>query len=904
MASLCLDMPPDRSIKDFFKPFTVPKHKRYVEEVIYDNIVVSSTKSVRGATEDTKWKPSTTVSPFRERHLDFNKREKPNGARDSTPTPGSKAAPKASRRPAQRNTNRHADVPREPYQDRGLNKRPAAIEKGESAGEDKNRMFDCTISGTRGENLDEGTYCLACEKCQVWQHTRCNGYEREEVEQEDFHFLCSKCKANDERETPEGTTKPLPALDCTADPDVPLSQTSTLTSLASHTPTPRQDNMEKTRQVAESAQLPKTAATSFSSVSTVSTIPGSQTSSKRVVKNGVVIITNSDSESQDSDGLADLDELIRSPKRPRLAPPVADEMGDSDVPKTARKTRQSARSSARHDPPTWKPISPPKTVYKHSLAEIVKQNKKRAAAEARIAEVETSIKAANEAKEVAIQQQGGRHSGRKIDGGAITANAGEEEDAGRLTEALQRTEALESDDVFHFFAGPDTFQAERTKFPIQILDSFWSNLLQDEATRSQACLSGFVAEVAAVHDPPKEVLQWLVNEVIFEPRDELCEAYIEILRSSCARAVSNLTFLGPRDGARPFFERVLGSERMLTCQRIRAHLPSAALRRILEVIYQCDWNDKGTNVSSVLELLLLNVDESVQRDAELQSLVHEALGASIDAVPEQNWPAVLADIAKNLIGLGTTTSSGPGISPLIGCRLVTSAPAYTPRLHELRRHMAMSWFLGSEEHSKVPLNQLSDLVLSRLKQSPDFTISEDSDYTLLAARIGVLDVAISGGFSDFAFLPSETQVDAVPTSKAKPFAKPHASSAGETAFNAQLDVITSQLRLLSSRIRDAGTSHLRRTEAKGAIERLIVRLDNCVRTRPKPKKSVFGGLSNDTIGFMERFVKKIDESAMEDMVEGAENDSDNLSDEVEVIPPEMLSDRDGPSGTGSEVSMS
>jgi len=40
---------------------------------------------------------------------------------------------------------------------------------------------------------DDGTHSLACEKCNVWQHSACHGIKETDAEREDFHFLCSAC---------------------------------------------------------------------------------------------------------------------------------------------------------------------------------------------------------------------------------------------------------------------------------------------------------------------------------------------------------------------------------------------------------------------------------------------------------------------------------------------------------------------------------------------------------------------------------------------------------------------------------------------------------------------------------------------------------------------------------------
>ncbi|MCJ1407633.1 hypothetical protein MMC19_001704 [Ptychographa xylographoides] len=55
-------------------------------------------------------------------------------------------------------------------------------------------VFDCSICGVHGVNIDDGSHSVACEQCNVWQHSSCLGISQTEAEKEDFHFICSDCK--------------------------------------------------------------------------------------------------------------------------------------------------------------------------------------------------------------------------------------------------------------------------------------------------------------------------------------------------------------------------------------------------------------------------------------------------------------------------------------------------------------------------------------------------------------------------------------------------------------------------------------------------------------------------------------------------------------------------------------
>lgn len=52
-------------------------------------------------------------------------------------------------------------------------------------------VFDC-VCGVYGQ-VDDGSHSVACEKCNVWQHTNCVGLTEEEASKPDFVFLCQTC---------------------------------------------------------------------------------------------------------------------------------------------------------------------------------------------------------------------------------------------------------------------------------------------------------------------------------------------------------------------------------------------------------------------------------------------------------------------------------------------------------------------------------------------------------------------------------------------------------------------------------------------------------------------------------------------------------------------------------------
>ena len=62
--------------------------------------------------------------------------------------------------------------------------------------EDEDWVFDC-VCGLHGQ-IDDGTHSVACEKCNIWQHSKCLGISEEEAERSEFHFVCGSCRRRQE----------------------------------------------------------------------------------------------------------------------------------------------------------------------------------------------------------------------------------------------------------------------------------------------------------------------------------------------------------------------------------------------------------------------------------------------------------------------------------------------------------------------------------------------------------------------------------------------------------------------------------------------------------------------------------------------------------------------------------
>lgn len=121
--------------------------------------------------------------------------------------------------------------------------------------------------------------------------------------------------------------------------------------------------------------------------------------------------------------------------------------------------------------------------------------------------------------------------------GVVNDDAGEEK-AKRLYLAMQRTNALESDCVFHFFGdAPKCGSTRRTTFPSHILPrQGWTSCFDgkmsrsisarviankfhiDEWSRDQSFLSGFAQQIFEYQSLPEELAQWVIDQGELEYR--------------------------------------------------------------------------------------------------------------------------------------------------------------------------------------------------------------------------------------------------------------------------------------------------------------------------------------------------------------------------------------------------
>ncbi|KAF2873178.1 hypothetical protein BDV95DRAFT_569037 [Massariosphaeria phaeospora] len=529
-------------------------------------------------------------------------------------------------------------------------------------------------------------------------------------------------------------------------------------------------------------------------------------SKKRTVSNGEQVVLNSDSE---TDSLPELD---------WGEPPQG--LKETRVPMPATTRSKSARHG---EDELRRPGPAQKRSEKASFSRLVQAAQKIAELEQKIADGKADLdKPLDDTPppEFIVSEEAMAQ---------VMNNDEDPEKAKRLYLAMQRTNALHSECVFHFFQ-EDVFSCSpaESEFPIGSLpDHQWVENLQDQTARDQAFLTGFVQLVFKYQQLPEELASWMIEQVCIGRSPSLNARYLQLLESDHLRKLldnarldvvfksigTDMHSLNPLQQVVPSHEPHPASKRPLppSLNSVVALLLKAAPYLQLEA-----------RSHALCILLHLCLDHSVMSDASSLHLVQDAIEAVMCNITDNaNLTKVLDDIIFQLLRRIS--------HPVLQHNLVRSLPAKSPLTAEFQRLLALSFLVYPTEVNCSTANpEAPSLILAHLRESPNFNMVRGTDYTSLAARLSLLDIGIGPGPGNVPF--KHLQED----SSGKPVPCPF--SPDDRAFNQKVDELAKQIKMVGNSIVESGAlTDLTRLEAKDCCERLYHRLEYVVRIGGKQK---------------------------------------------------------------------
>ena len=388
----------------------------------------------------------------------------------------------------------------------------------------------------------------------------------------------------------------------------------------------------------------------------------SSMSSQRVVKNGEVVIRNSDDEYDSDSSLESLDDLLlfegqnsqgepACPTPQLLSPSPNMNPQDGRRMRRRRKTKADAGAVPVHSDPAVQAKK-----YKFDLESLVRHKKQEEASMEVFTRASTMLRSLEQRK---VSTPGAARTARAastirpldakfID--VVMKEHGDEDELNRLKAAIRRTEALDHDKLWSFFDEQRREPLfEQSEFP-RSEDDRLGRMLGKSSSRQQAFLSGYVREYATKECLPEEMMLWMMDAICLESRDDLRCSYTATLADASKGLSSTLS---PERINRLF--RMIGAT--VEALDIEGPVnPYPALSQRIEAVSRPNLSsllDLFRNIASKLGaearmhmiciLCRLVLDHSVANNCHVFNAIEDTLASLVEAIPQQDLDAEVSE---------------------------------------------------------------------------------------------------------------------------------------------------------------------------------------------------------------------------------------------------------------------
>ncbi|RAQ73917.1 hypothetical protein AFCA_005522 [Aspergillus flavus] len=558
------------------------------------------------------------------------------------------------------------------------------------------------------------------------------------------------------------------------------------------------------------------------------TLPPSFNLAQRVVRNGREVVISSDGEDTDtSEAFEDPTSLFLKFAKPDDTSTNEETNNDSSSHGRTLRSRPS-RDDVKPRRFSLSRVSAPN--YKHSIDSLVTQAVDDNETEASIAKLRATLEEEN-ARKAASKSEAAPGLQQLHEGILTSALDSQNDETGlrRLLDAVRRTEAFDMEKSWFFFDHGSEL-APPPAFPRNCIPAKSSlSVLRDPESRERAFHSGSVDFALSRGLLPDELVVWILNSVPSEPRDTLRNAYCRAFKNTTAERIQSLV---RPDSIDAIFQRMGASPKALTFSEVivpdaipknsplrAAPQHQAALLAILNLLRgAADLFSDETREHILSILFRLSLDISLTRDPMVCSELERTIIAVLESIPEET--------ADNLVYRVCTSAYETIKDAVFQSRLLTHILPTSSWIAMLRCRLAVA-FLTSDPSSLAEepdvmgyLRRIIDVLKDKrfdvkrykMKGQPEY------DYGELMAITTVLNIAIDSGWSGVDF----------------------SSKDAEREFNSEVDALADRIKRIFTSIEDSGASHLKRTLAKEALEALHYRIIYSVRTKPRPKRSIFG----------------------------------------------------------------
>ena len=377
--------------------------------------------------------------------------------------------------------------------------------------------------------------------------------------------------------------------------------------------------------------------------------------SQRVVKNGEVVIRNSEDESESDSSLEDLNGLLllegrRAPREPSCPEPQS---RSSPLNRKAEDGRRMSRRRRTKIDTVTAPLDSARPVqakrYKFDLESLARHRKQEEASMEDLTRASAMLRSLEQQKVPVVGTAKAATATGPVEATFIDVVMKEHRDddeISRLKAAIQRTEALSHGMLWSFFdeqAREPLF--EQSRFPISE-DERLERVLGKTSARHQAFLSGYVSELAMKELLPKEILLWIMDAVCLESRDDLRYSYTATLTDASKGLASVLSperidmlfrKIGATAGALDIEGPVDPHPALSTLSPSMEAVSRPNLLSILDLLRSLASNlSAKTTVHVICTLCRLVLDHSVANSCHVMSAIEDALASLIGSISPQD----------------------------------------------------------------------------------------------------------------------------------------------------------------------------------------------------------------------------------------------------------------------------
>ena len=382
----------------------------------------------------------------------------------------------------------------------------------------------------------------------------------------------------------------------------------------------------------------------------------SSMSSQRVVKNGEVVIRNSDDESDSDSSLESLDDLLlfegqNSQREPACPTPQLLSSSPNTNPQDGRRMRSRRRTKADT---VAVPIHSDHAVqakkYKFDLESLVRHKKQEEAS------MEVFTRASTMLRSLEQRQVSARRAAsttRPLDAtfiDVVMKEHGDEDELNRLKVAIRRTEAMNHDKLWSFFdeQGKEPL-FEQSEFP-RSEDDRLGRMLRKSSSRQQAFLSGYIMEYATKERLPEEMMLWIMEAICLESRDDLRCSYTATLADASKDLSSTLS----PERINRLFRKIGATIEALDFEG--PVNPYPALSMSMEAVSRPNLSsllDLFRNIASKLGaearmhviciLCRLLLDHSIAHNYHVLSAIEDTLASLVESIPQQGLDAEVSE---------------------------------------------------------------------------------------------------------------------------------------------------------------------------------------------------------------------------------------------------------------------